>query len=265
MSSTFSVRAVAKHLLAPMRSLGHRFVHDPAWVNRDAMVYKAGFVMAADNVEGDYLEFGVLAGNSFIKAYRSMYAAFRELTSPTDENNVTSEDLAARVATWNRRRFFAFDSFEGLPEVTGLDKHGSEFKRGKYLSSLDKFMNNVRRAGVPPERTVCVKGWFKDTLTQETIQKHNLARAAVVYIDSDLYESARLALNFIKPLLVDGTIIMFDEWFGFRGNPELGERRAFSEFVEQMPDWVFTEFQKEGPRRSSFIANKRLAATGGVQ
>ena len=228
------------------------------------MVYKAGFVVAADNVEGDYLEFGVLAGNSFIRAYASMHQAFRDLTSQTEENNVTSEDVVLRSNTWNKRRFFAFDSFEGLPEVTGPDRLGSEFKQGKYISSLDKFVANVQRAGVPTARTICVKGWFDETLTEATRKKHNLEKAAIVFIDSDLYESARLALNFIKPLVVDGTVIMFDEWFGFRGHPHLGERRAFAEFVEEMPGWVFSEFQKEGARRCSFIANRLVTPSKAV-
>jgi hypothetical protein len=233
-------------------------VNDPEWVDKETMVYKAGFIIAADVIDGDYLEFGVLAGSSFIKAYRSMHQAHIDLTIRTDTNNVTAEDQSRRNASWERRRFFAFDSFEGLPEVDGLDKHGTEFTKGKYASSLERFQRNVLSAGVPESSTKIVKGWFNETLTQATIGKYELKHAAIVYIDSDLYESAKSALNFIKPLIVDGTVIMFDEWFGFRGNPDLGERRAFKEFADEMPGWTFTEFQKEHARRCSFIANKRI-------
>jgi O-methyltransferase len=258
------LKRLAKRLANPLRHWGRRFVNDPDWVDRESMVYKAGFIIAADTIEGDYLEFGVLAGNSFIKAFRAIQQANKELTTRTDTIGVTLEDEKRRNALWESRRFFAFDSFEGLPEIGGLDKHGTEFTKGKYVSSLSRFQNNVLNAGVPEARTKIVKGWFNETLTQATIDQHNLKHAAIVYIDSDLYESAKSALNFIKPLIVDGSIIMFDEWFGFRGNPEFGERKAFKEFVDEMPGWVFTEFQKEHARRCSFIANKRNVASNGL-
>lgn len=257
MMPIFPVRNFAKRVLSPLRRLGSRFVSDPARVDKETMVYKAGFIASADNVEGDYLEFGVMAGNSFIRAYKALYQAHLDLTKVTDFNNVTDEDVRDRNLTWADRRFFAFDSFEGLPEITGLDTHGTEFAQGKYRCSLDKFRTNVRQAGVPDAKIICVKGWFDETLTDETRRKHNLQKAAIIFIDSDLYESAKSALNFVKPLLVDGTVLMFDEWYGYRGNPDLGERRAFREFMADMPDWIFTELHKEHARRCSFIASRR--------
>lgn len=61
----------------------------------------------------------------------------------------------------------------------------------------------------------------------------------------------------MKPLLTDGTIIMLDNWYCFRGNPNYGEQNAFYEWRESMSDWIITEYQKEGPWRNSFIVNKR--------
>ena len=161
------LRRLAKRVVHPLRILGKRFVNDPEWVDKETMVYKAGFIIAADVIEGDYLEFGVLAGNSFIKAYRAMRQAHIDLTTRTDTNNVTVEDESRRNASWAKRRFFAFDSFEGLPEVGGLDKHGTEFTRGKYVSSLERFQRNVLNAGVPEGCTKIVKGWFNGRLHRQ--------------------------------------------------------------------------------------------------
>lgn len=41
------------------------------------------------------------------------------------------------------------------------------------------------------------------------------------------------------------------------GNRELGEQRAFREWAPTRPHLRFTEFQKEGPWRNSFIVNVR--------
>ena len=68
---------------------------------------------------------------------------------------------------------------------------------------------------------------------------------------------ARLALNFITPALHDGSIIIFDDWYQFHRNPNLGGQRAFYEWQGYHPDWLVTEFQKEGPFRVSFVLNRR--------
>src|SRR5437763_11463578 len=60
------------------------------------MMYNAFHLTSFSKVEGDYLEFGVFRGNSFIKAWNS-----------------------ARLTGRRRVRFYAFDSFEGLPDPTG--------------------------------------------------------------------------------------------------------------------------------------------------
>lgn len=80
--------------------------------------------------------------------------------------------------------------------------------------------------------------------------------AAALHIDCDLYESTEVALSFVGPLLVDGTILIFDDWYCFKGNPDLGEQRAFKEWAEGQKKWRFTEYHKEGPWRNSFIANR---------
>ena len=39
---------------------------------------KASWILAAEKVEGDYLEFGVYRGGSLIKAYREMESVYEE-------------------------------------------------------------------------------------------------------------------------------------------------------------------------------------------
>jgi hypothetical protein len=158
---------------------------------------------------------------------------------------------------WERMRFFGFDSFEGLPEPKGIDLNGP-FQRGYFTCPLETVAQNLQKAQVALEKTVLVKGWYQDTLTAATRQKHQMGAAAVIHIDSDLYESAKLALAFVTPLLQDGTVIIFDDWFQYRGHPQKGERRAFAEWLDATPGWVATEYHKEGVWRNSFIMNRRI-------
>ena len=128
--------------------------------------------------------------------------------------------------------FFAFDSFEGLPDLEGIDSLTEDFKTGQYAATHEVFLNRVVAKGVPKERVVTVKGWFADTSNTETFERLELKKAQ------------------------DGTVIIFDDWYAFKGNPNLGEQRAFREWKETVEGFTFTEYQKEGAWRNSFIACK---------
>lgn len=179
---------------------------------------------------GDYLEFGVYQGTSFILAANS--AARNGL-----------EDM----------RFFAFDSFAGLPE-----SEGKVFSNGQFASSEDTFTTMITKAGVPIERVVKVKGFYNESLTREVKEKYALRRAAVVHIDCDLYSSTRDVLGFIASLVQPGTIVIFDDWSSFRDeqNPEdFGEAKAFNEW--QLRD-RFDDFY-ESAKAKAFIMKRRVA------
>ncbi len=164
-------------------------------------------------------------------------------------------DARERQEIWDRMRFFAFDSFEGLPELEGIDKDNRDFSKGQYAAGVDEVRRNLVRAGVPEDRVVFVSGWFDETCTPATIEKHNIRKAAVIWVDCDLYHSAKSVLNFVTPLVQDGTVIVFDDWYSFRGNPRRGEQRAFSEWRETLNGYTFAEYQKEGPWRVAYLVS----------
>lgn len=56
-------------------------------------------------------------------------------------------------------------------------------------------------------------------------------KARIIFIDSDAFVSASQALAFCKPAIRQGTFIVLDDYFSYRGREDRGVRRAFSEFV----------------------------------
>ena len=54
--------------------------------------------------------------------------------------------------------------------------------------------------------------YFDRSLTPEARACLGLARAAIVMIDCDLYESTVTVLAFLTPLVAQGTIIIFHDW-----------------------------------------------------
>lgn len=186
---------------------------------------------APGSLLGDYLEFGCAAGASFIHAYRQ----------------------AAPRMPW--MRFWAFDSFQGLPRPEGIDREG-EARAGLFACDQPTFLRNLRAAGVDLNRVVCVPGWYRETLTPDLKGRHQLRVASIVYIDCDLYQSAAEALAFVTDLVETGTVLIFDEWFTGRGDPERGEQRACAEWLAAHPEIGLQDWHLFGAYGKSFIVTR---------
>lgn len=115
---------------------------------------------------------------------------------------------------------FGFDSFVGLPEAW-IDKDGVVVVPPEYFST-----NGV----IPNVKNVkFYAGWFTDTLPDYL----NIAEPiALLHVDSDLYSSAKEVLWALNDYIVEGTIIVFDEWF-YKHDPKYDdhEQKAFNEWV----------------------------------
>ena len=250
-----SLTSRLKSAIRPLRVAAGRFVV-PGEPPTSTIIHKAAEIVSSEQVPGDYLEFGVFRGSTLIQAFHTIRKSY--LDRAADRTRIHSPEFRENVrALWEGMRFFAFDSFQGLPPLVGPDLDTRDFAAGKFACSAEDFLARVAGDGVELSKVLTVPGWFADTCCEETIRRHDMRAAAFVHIDCDLYDSTRVVLKFIEPLLVDGTILIFDDWYSFRGNPALGEQRAFHEWAPTLPHLTFTEFQKEGPWRNSFIVNVR--------
>jgi O-methyltransferase len=186
-------------------------------------------------MEGDYLEFGVSVGVT-------MTAAFAN----------------AQRFGLDWMRFFAFDSFQGLPEISGIDAEGPcEYHEGQYACGLEQFKKNLARNGVDLRRLIPVPGWYDQSLNDDTKKKLGIQKAAVIWIDCDLYESTVPVLNFVTDYVQSGTIMCFDDFYCFRGDPNRGESRALKEWLAKNPSITAIEYRKFEAAGASFILNVR--------
>ncbi|MDD5146864.1 MAG: macrocin O-methyltransferase, partial [Candidatus Pacebacteria bacterium] len=104
------------------------------------------------------------------------------------------------------------------------------------------FAQDMLHHGLPPAKFFTVKGFYDNSLTPALKEKLLPKKAAVIYIDCDLYASTVPVLEFTKDFLQKGTIIVFDDWNCFCGDPKKGERLAFRQFREKYPHLRFEEF-----------------------
>jgi O-methyltransferase len=168
---------------------------------------------------GDYLEFGVFRGTSI--------SCMHEVLKNFQLNDV---------------RIFGFDSFEGMPDISKTEDK-NEWYPGQFRSELEDTKYYLSQKGIDWKKTFLIKGWFSDTLTDDFKTKHNITKASVIMIDCDIYVSAKEALNFCKSLIVDKSILVFDDWnSGNLAEQNLGEKRAFDEFLKENPNFIAEEF-----------------------
>ncbi len=166
-------------------------------------------------IPGDYLEFGVFRGTTFIHAFQYMSPYLADM------------------------KFLAFDSFEGLPNPKGLDAingFSSNFHETDFSCTEEEFLENLKRNNIDLNRVKTIRGWFDKTLLPEKMSEYGIHRVAVAWIDCDLYESSIPVLNFITKGLTVGSVIVFDDWRCFRNHPDFGEQRACREWLEKNPD-----------------------------
>lgn len=127
---------------------------------------------------------------------------------------------------------YGFDSFEGLP-ASSVDKQNIYWTPGGYAASMEFVVDKLKMYGADFSKINIFKGFFSKHLFAELKQKTNFLPVSICVIDSDIYESCVEVLSFIKDYLVKGSIILFDDYNVFEGDPNHGERKAFTEFQQE--------------------------------
>lgn len=195
-------------------------------------------------VEGDIVEFGVYTGRSLaILSYENdMYYK--------NENSINSSKKI-------NRKIYGFDSFEGLQDNDGHSRWEiNMFKKNHSVHPTIQINEDVT-----PEN---VKNFFKEMNLKEPIiikdyfknlNLNMINKIAICHIDCDLYESTRDSLELIKDKLVDGSILMFDDWFNNKANPNKSEQKAFNEFLDKNKYIKAIEYDVYATFCKSFIIN----------
>jgi len=205
------------------------------------------FCRAADFINyeaipGDIVEFGVFTGISLALLARA--------------HSFDPKGMDRRVA--------GFDSFHGLP---GSSEPHARWRTGDCASNHGWHPILTEGDPVTPEVTMRLfelcsldpptlhVGPFEETLPAAFPSAH--AQVALAHIDCDLYESTASVLKYLAPAFQDGSLLLFDDWFHYRGDPRKGEARAFHEFLDMHPEWTAVQYQPYSTFCNSFILHRR--------
>lgn len=179
-------------------------------------------------VKGSIVECGVYRGSGLMS-----WANFSAVLEP---NNLT-------------RRIYGFDSFEGFPDVSPKDQSvfrqaaKGELRTNSYdelnqlISAYDRnrFLGHVSKVQL-------IRGDAVQTIPK-FVDENPHVLVSLLFLDFDLYEPTRAALEHFLPRMPKGAVVAFDEldnpaWPGetlamlekFRGNIEL-QRLEFDPYI----------------------------------
>lgn len=188
--------------------------------------------LSNSNIQGDYLEFGVYRGKTFTTSYHMAKACGLNM------------------------KFYAFDSFAGLPSPEENDKDFDAFSESEFSCSLESFNKILKNKSIKLSDCDFIPGWFDESLTAKKREDLPIKKAAFVYVDCDLYKSTVPVLDFITTYLQTGTIIAFDDWYAFAGSPEHGEQKAVSEWLNKNQNITLNEYCNISVAGKAFIVHQ---------
>ena len=151
-------------------------------------------------VIGDIVECGIWRGGNLFLAKKIQDKYYKEI----------------------KRKLYGFDTFEGMPEPSihdgaKVNKTYQNFKNKNEpwtKASLDDVKNFSKKLFSDIDEFNFIKGKVEDTLRDN---KNLPNKISLLRLDTDLYESTKIELNILYPLLVEKGILIIDDYGDFQG------------------------------------------------
>lgn len=220
---------IAKHIKSFLERRGFVLGGDLNKNDRAGALHRAWGHVFTNHICGDYVEFGVYRGGSFVESYKQYKTFDRwlqgQLASPEEWRRTVAQQYSSHKA-----HFHGLDTFAGMP--TNAEGNAT-FAEGTYISSHAEVRKKCLGAGMPAAHFSLYQGLFSETASSLA---HRLSsKIAIVNIDCDIYGSAADALSAIHDRLQLGCVLMFDDYNAYCADNSQGERRAFREFCNIVP------------------------------
>ncbi|MBD2078131.1 class I SAM-dependent methyltransferase [Phormidium sp. FACHB-592] len=154
-------------------------------------------------IEGDFVECGVWRGG----CAAAMKLAERSLQPHS------------------QRLLHLFDSYEGLPPVQPIDGPmaagwqqavDSPWYFDNCTASLEDVQRNFSQLGLLDSEVHFYKGWFETTVP-EFVKGKSERKIAILRLDGDWYESTKVCLENLYPLVSEKGIIIIDDYYAWDG------------------------------------------------
>jgi hypothetical protein len=197
---------------------------------------KAFYLTSLEGIPGDYLEFGVFTGSSLFAAMEFSRDSIVPRPEPV--------------------RYFGFDSFSGFGTLNENEKSHPFFQDSFFKTDMKSVQTRLRKSLKDKSRLKLIEGFFENTLKDKNPADYGIKLASVILIDCDTFSAATLVFDFIKPTLQEGTIIIIDDFFGYKGASTAGTYGAFLKSKADQPQWTLRRMFDYGYGGTAYIVSK---------
>ena len=184
-----------------------------------------------NKISGDYVEFGVASGNTLKIAM--VNAKIRGLTNMT---------------------FYGVDTFEGFPETNGPEREFITYSSivGSRKFSREFIQKKLKKFSM---KLFLIKVNMEGEEKLESLKILSNSKIAIAHFDMDYYLPTLAALETIKTNLSQGSVILFDNYFFFSANLEMGEQRALNDFLAMYAEFKVKDFFTYSWHGKAFIVS----------
>lgn len=165
-------------------------------ISKFNQIYNIWSNIHLDDLEGDYIEFGIFKGKSLLHSYKSYKRIFNQ----------------------DKISFHGLDSFKGFP----VENHNF-YRNDNFESSSERVKKNFEKYN----KIYIHEGFFNESLNNPKLKDTNFSFA---FIDCDIYESSNDAFLFLKTRMVDGGFIMIDDFTSLDKNGNTIAKSFFEHF-----------------------------------
>jgi hypothetical protein len=149
--------------------------------DRAGALHKAWGHIFTNHIVGDYIEFGVYKGDSFIESYRQYKIFSKWLEGQLSSTEEWRRVVAKNFSEKNKVFFHGLDTFDGMPEN---NEGNITFSKGTYISNYESVFSLVKDTGMSENEFYLYKGLFNDS--SQLIQKKLSNKVSIVNIYCDI-------------------------------------------------------------------------------
>lgn len=168
-----------------------------------ATALRAAMHVIKNNVPGVFVECGAWRGGVGIGMLLAQKMAFGKVLRPV----------------------YLLDSFEGLPDVKPVDgPMAQNYQENRFTpenhfncaASIEEVRANMQAFGFGEGDYALVKGWFDQTVPSFADQRTKEG-IALLRLDCDWYDSVKVCLDHLEPLLAEGGVALIDDYYSWDG------------------------------------------------
>jgi O-methyltransferase len=192
------------------------------------VIEKSGYVLQKvtedtqyEELFDEFEEFTMISKKLYAENLRVARTYAGDIEGDVVECGVWRGGMSAGLARvlGNKRKYYLFDSFEGLPEAKDIDGADAKKWQGDVASATyyDNCKAEIGFAETAMKTTGAdyelIKGWFSASLPSFKTDK----KIALLRLDGDWYESTMDCLTHLYPAVERKGVIIIDDYYTWEG------------------------------------------------